>query len=135
MIRRPPRSTRTDTLFPYTTLFRSAAFRHGGNRGCYVLDRDESLGMAHRAIDRRHRADADVALTVGGRFERIDQNVDLRPDADQQFAPVAIQHPVLGPRRAAQDFRHLIGERRGDAVRSEEHTSELQSLMRISYAV
>src|SRR3546814_6139921 len=64
-----------------------AAFRHGGNRGCYVLDRDESLGMAHRAIDRRHRADADVALTVGGRF------------------------------------------------RSEEPTSELQSLMRISYAV
>src|SRR3546814_11127222 len=113
MLPPPPVSKRTYTLFPSTTLFRScdapyrprpssrAAFRHGGNRGCYVLDRDESLGMAHRAIDRRHRADADVALTVGGRFERIDQNVDLRPDADQQFAPVAIQHPVLGPRPAA----------------------------------
>src|SRR3546814_3330968 len=78
MIRRPPRSTRTDTLFPYTTLFRSA--------------------QAHR---RR------VLLP------------DLQPvHATLQFQP---HLPLF-----ATDAR---------ALRSEEHTSELQSLMRISYAV
>src|SRR3546814_7256272 len=85
MIRRPPRSTRTDTLFPYTTLFRSRAVR-GTHRG-------------------------------------------LRD-----------QRPVAG-RGADHDGRAGRGARgRGGAVfwpapRSEEHTSELQSLMRISYAV
>src|SRR3546814_4646435 len=69
MIRRPPRSTRTDTLFPYTTLFRSAAFR----------------AQLSLPVPRSHRAGT-----------------------------------LLSPPRA---------------VRSEEHTSELQSLMRISYAV
>src|SRR3546814_15067720 len=98
MLPPPPVSKRTYTLFPSTTLFRScdapyrprpssrAAFRHGGNRGCYVLDRDESLGMAHRPIDRRHRADAEFALTVGGRYERIDQNIDLRPRSGELSA-------------------------------------------------
>src|SRR3546814_15045844 len=76
MVRRPPRSTRTDTLFPYTTLFRSPPFGCGG-------------GSFRR---RQRRRDA----------------VDRR----------AI-HPVVGAR----------------GQRSEEHTSELQSLMRISYAV
>src|SRR3546814_6569193 len=78
MIRRPPRSTRTDTLFPYTTLFRSRGVR-----------------------DRSH-------------FDR-GVRVPARPPAHD-----------LGPRP-----RHLpvLGSR------SEEHTSELQSLMRISYAV
>src|SRR3546814_7005169 len=74
MIRRPPRSTRTDTLFPYTTLFRS-------------------LGL------------------LGERCRR-DQRLGARQD--------------LGPPR---NLERLVGER------SEEHTSELQSLMRISYAV
>src|SRR3546814_5717055 len=75
MIRRPPRSTRTDTLFPYTTLFRSPP----GRRAEAVMDiADAALGSGRR----RHAA---------------------RTDADPG--------------------------------RSEEHTSELQSLMRISYAV
>src|SRR3546814_11876061 len=86
MIRRPPRSTRTDTLFPYTTLFRSP----------------------------RDRALADGAI---GELPR-DREFDLVADAHQldAFLP-AVDHAV---------------ERKG---RSEEHTSELQSLMRISYAV
>src|SRR3546814_14716505 len=83
MIRRPPRSTRTDTLFPYTTLFRS-------NDGSEV-----------------HRPGSDLDFVLGG-VVRVGLEV-----ADR-----------LGVLR-----RHL-----GQA-RSEEHTSELQSLMRISYAV
>src|SRR3546814_8782490 len=82
MIRRPPRSTRTDTLFPYTTLFRSPA----RNR----------LSPPDRACAARRHADAP------GQFARA--------------------HPHRGAGYAA-------------GLRSEEHTSELQSLMRISYAV
>src|SRR3546814_4124488 len=87
MIRRPPRSTRTDTLFPYTTLFRSRHQR--------VAQREQRPDAADQ-----HRADAGVA--------------DLRaPDRE----------------------RGVLGRGAGDGRRSEEHTSELQSLMRISYAV
>src|SRR3546814_5444951 len=93
MIRRPPRSTRTDTLFPYTTLFRSC-FPEGADAGqC-------------RARDGR-------------------QGTDDARGGD--------------PRRAARGCRCLIiamwRSTPGAASRSEEHTSELQSLMRISYAV
>src|SRR3546814_2820625 len=82
MIRRPPRSTRTDTLFPYTTLFRSIGL---GRAGHHVL---QKLLVPRRVDD-------DIAALFGG-----------EPD--------------------------LCGIHRD---RSEEHTSELQSLMRISYAV
>src|SRR3546814_8160078 len=94
MIRRPPRSTRTDTLFPYTTLFRSP--------------RQREPRAAH-AAERHHR------------FLRADAR--QRPRARRQPAPPRLPrgHPLLGPAPAEP--------------RSEEHTSELQSLMRISYAV
>src|SRR3546814_7630986 len=98
MIRRPPRSTRTDTLFPYTTLFRSRGFEQ-------------------RGID-----DAALAGLVPAR--------DGGQDADR--TPHAGAH--VDHRDAAAD-RRLVALA-GDAHdRSEEHTSELQSLMRISYAV
>src|SRR3546814_10837880 len=84
MIRRPPRSTRTDTLFPYTTLFRSYRAR------CAVLPNPPCVGP------RRHRP-----------------------------TPLS-QHHVRPDRHFATECREM---------RSEEHTSELQSLMRISYAV
>src|SRR3546814_4148227 len=91
MIRRPPISTRTDTLFPYTTLFRS----HD------VEQRDEH-------DQRQHDEHADMLDR-----ERIEQClVHLSPCLERRFA------------------RQFRLERR-----SEEHTSELQSLMRISYAV
>src|SRR3546814_10645221 len=87
MIRRPPRSTRTDTLFPYTTLFRSPADPRDGryHRAVAAADRRES----------RDRRDVQPAWRLARR-----------------------------DRLSVPPFR-----------RSEEHTSELQSLMRISYAV
>src|SRR3546814_9640167 len=98
MKRRPPRSTRTDTRFPYTTLFRS----RGGSR--------------------RLRPD-------GPRRPHQDQERD-RSDADL---------PALLPRRCLRllrdEYRRHQHARLHQIPRSEEHTSELQSLMRISYAV
>src|SRR3546814_8917718 len=91
MIRRPPRSTRTDTLLPYTTLFRSDVFADPGVAGAGWRE----------ATDR-----VDQRGAIG-----LEQVVDA-PEVGR----------ILG---AADVFEH----------RSEEHTSELQSLMRISYAV
>src|SRR3546814_14918398 len=91
MIRLPPRSTRTDTLFPYTTLFRS-----------FVPARRQP-----RHSDFARPAKADTHSRPGQPPERTDD-------------------------RARQEERQKDGNDEGD--RSEEHTSELQSLMRISYA-
>src|SRR3546814_4509886 len=96
MIRRPPRSTRTDTLFPYTTLFRSA-----DGIGPHLLD-----PVAHGGQPLQHG--------IG--------EAPFRLHGDGGARPVEIR---IGIQREA---RRLYG-------RSEEHTSELQSLMRNSYAV
>src|SRR3546814_9154140 len=120
MIRRPPRSTRTDTLFPYTTLFRSW---HRGVLGGAVL-RGAARPVLHlrlRLVDRAHplgrpRPRHGAARGSAGRA--------LRP---QRPASVGRQRPE-GGLRAPQ-------LQPADPRRSEEHTSELQSLMRISYAV
>src|SRR3546814_8374982 len=97
MIRRPPRSTRTDTLFPYTTLCRSGlvpvALRQAGTG--WDGRRLHQLRLRARRLRGLHRR------TAGGRPDRL-------------------------PR---------VGEENALLRRSEEHTSELQSLMRISYAV
>src|SRR3546814_9000593 len=96
MIRRPPRSTRTDTLFPYTTLFRSPRTRtwQPGRRDCLVSTR------------------APCRLARG-------------------YGPLEFLH------RYPRIFAHGLDKARHRLVRrrSEEHTSELQSLMRSSYAV
>src|SRR3546814_3592651 len=111
MIRRPPRSTRTDTLFPYTTLFRSIDHRE-------VLD---IFAQAHAAGVR-----ADRQIVFRGHQQHREHFVDAA-----QPARVELDH-------VDRAFGHELFEH--DAVlahlaRSEEHTSELQSLMRISYAV
>src|SRR3546814_2827195 len=103
MLRRPPRSTRTDTLVPYTTLFRSAA---------------DPLRVAPV---RRHAGGADFRA---GR----------RPDRSSEPA-VHDAGDLCRPRGLAGDARAPRDARAGSGVRSEEHTSELQSLIRISYAV
>src|SRR3546814_6849499 len=94
MIRRPPRSTRTDTRFPYTTLFRSD------------VPMDLSMLQQQQFEQARERLD-----TFAGKYPDL--------TADQR-------HLAYGQPR--QEIHRLAG-------RSEEHTSELQSLMRISYAV
>src|SRR3546814_9044830 len=98
MIRRPPSSTRTDTLFPYTTLFRS--------------DRAGRCKPAARRLDGRL-----------GRTARFHRTLEWR-SGRRPLRPLARRHP-LQPRRTRQ-----VAD-----PRSEEHTSELQSLMRHSYAV
>src|SRR3546814_4503250 len=101
MIRRPPRSTRTDTLFPYTTLFRSVPCRHTEPRHPHAgpVPPTTSDCLVHEAS------------------WKVPEFSFNRPKSQAliPYAGIAIATPV--------------------ACRSEEHTSELQSLMRISYAV
>src|SRR3546814_9992930 len=94
MIRRPPRSTRTDTLFPYTTLFRS-----GANGGVMVLSTDV----------------------------RKNKLSDIKATGESQGKQKLY---YMGETQSFDVYRIDL-----DHLRSEEHTSELQSLMRISYAV
>src|SRR3546814_2392927 len=101
MIRRPPRSTRTDTLVPYTTLFRSEA-----------ADVDEAAADDAEAGHALERA-RDIALARARNVGRREHRHNLGRRADD----------IGGEAAGDDDFR------------SEEHTSELQSLMRISYAV
>src|SRR3546814_1115673 len=95
MIRRPPRSTRTDTLFPYTTLFRSLQ---------RIAERDHVAGRPLR--------EAVLEDHPRGRAVAVDRGVG-----------------------GVVDRQHRAVHRNAGEQRSEEHTSELQSLMRISYAV
>src|SRR3546814_3366716 len=107
MIRRPPRSTLTDTLFPYTTLFRSAP----------------------------------ITMTMSG-FSSVRRFMLCRiasADPENQRLPrrcwagtEATYEPSIGDMRQVWE---MCRSRLCDLYRSEEHTSELQSLMRISYAV
>src|SRR3546814_4352016 len=110
MIRRPPRSTRTDTLFPYTTLFRS-------HPPAILSPRPVRARGPCRAAARVGRMETGAAWGEEGRRRR------------QLCAAAAAQRI-----RAVADLRAVCG-RPAAARRSEEHTSELQSLMRISYAV
>src|SRR3546814_4593576 len=100
MFRRPPRSTRTDTLFPSTTLFRSRSVRWCPPRG-------EDL----------HRLGEHLAFHPAFALVRVHRRLEDRADDVHAFDHMAER-----------------GVAEAD-VRSEEHTSELQSLMRISYAV
>src|SRR3546814_14944596 len=93
MIRRPPRSTRTDTLFPYTTLFRSEL--HARKR------------------------DAKAQVHAGSESQALPQIFSFGVEVTRTF----------------KDRLIVVARRKQDQQRSEEHTSELQSLMRISYAV
>src|SRR3546814_1087342 len=113
MIRRPPRSTRTDTLFPYTTLFRSA----DGDADVVVVLVDDLVAV-DLGVDRRQ------LLQRGER--RLHEEAH-----EAELDPVLLLAAVLVfvAQRHHRAHVHL-----GDGGRSEEHTSELQSLMRISYA-
>src|SRR3546814_2057538 len=132
MLRRPPRSTRTDTLFPYTTLFRSVV---AGDRlppqprlSAAVLLQHRLLRAQRRMRVQHQAGQAFVQLRVGLGC------VDL-PTHDLAVRPGQVEHAVgQAPVAVLVDQRGAVITCCADA-RSEEHTSELQSLMRISYAV
>src|SRR3546814_5119097 len=102
MTRRPPRSTRTDTLFPYTTLFRSFETR------CKMIREGLGVGIVPEMIARNYLTSMGLVL--------------LR--LDDEWASRSFFACVHNP----EECDNIV-------LRSEEHTSELQSLMRISYAV
>src|SRR3546814_5297891 len=115
MIRRPPRSTRTYTLFPYTTLFRSIP---GGND-----DRHERIAAQAAVPQVMHRIGR-IAL----RHRRVHE--------DQVRLHLLAQRRKILQRVEFMQLREALGAQGRTVLhRSEEHTSELQSLMRISYAV
>src|SRR3546814_4137902 len=97
MIRRPPRSTRTDTLFPYTTLFRSMMGQQS----------NASSGLAIQSL--------------------VEQGTTTLAEINDNYR--------MARRNVGDAVLTLIREDMIDQSRSEEHTSELQSLMRSSYAV
>src|SRR3546814_1554021 len=135
MIRRPPRSTRTDTLFPYTTLFRSTGLwgtqgaplqkspRSGRGKGsCLQQRRLVALAAGHawtEVVAHTHfKAIVVAGLNCALHIERIGQLIE-RAETRRRTV-IIVTHVDIADARIQ---------------RSEEHTSELQSLMRISYAV
>src|SRR3546814_7096022 len=125
-IRRPPRSTRTDTLFPYTALFRSLGFpgqryRPGQRAAHHHAPWRQGLG-AGRAGRGRH-----VSLLAAG--HRRGRGAERRVGGmnKKELRTVLLVEDSLADAEMAMD---ALAE-----ARSEEHTSELQYLMRISYAV
>src|SRR3546814_18685961 len=127
MFRLPPSSTRTDTLFPYTTLFRSVV-RPGlqAHRWMedllHAVDHDRLFGACHV----QHALDAQDVAAVEA-YQHLDPGVEAVP----------VQRLVVGQAKGADRLVvavHVMAMVM-IVIRSEEHTSELQSLMRISYAV
>src|SRR3546814_6742465 len=119
MIRRPPRSTRTETLFPYTTLFRSvpaqapaadasATAPVAADAAAGASDQTADIGIAEVIVTARRKSESlqDVPQTVNAVSNETLQKLNIQKFEDVQ-----------------------------SIVRSDEHTSELQSLMRLSYAV
>src|SRR3546814_6590073 len=130
MIRRPPLSTRTDTLFPYTTLFRSLL---------------EHQGRDHRVVGNRLLGERDAGELLVRRVARLQVDDQLIEQTTRfTFCHIAgteaihlflvvVACNVAAQRTASSDEEGI--ELVDRLLRSEEHTSELQSLMRISYAV
>src|SRR3546814_9284475 len=110
MIQRPPRSTRTDTLFPYTTLFRSTK-----------IDNPNPLHLLY-ALQNHPAGYADLIFSNCQRRSQAHGTAVMEePIGDDAFFDTAVNNGLVL-------FEAI-------KFRSEEHTSELQSLMRISYAV
>src|SRR3546814_9548029 len=158
MIRRPPRSTRTDTLFPYPTLFRSrrciAHDEYHGHRGIVLAIAAQRRVAAGASMDDgvdHAGASQAVAFLSPGRIRKIEEGFVSRIPDRENLIDMLSAHGLAKHGRAPQDpragsvakivklehaWRSLDGRNDdGFQVRSEEHTSELQSLMRISYAV
>src|SRR3546814_8821839 len=129
MLRRPPGSTRTDTLFPYTTLFRSA----DDGADLVAVDIDVADLRARRDM-RRDAVDARVDAErqpIARGVDRVDQRVEFAalPHRDVQDGAENLTLQIGDMIEADYDRGHE------GSARSEENTSELQSIMRHSYDV
>src|SRR3546814_8653300 len=118
MIRRPPRSTRTDTLFPYTTLFRSVQ-----SLNIPSALRNPNSYTAQEIQDALQGATGSRKFSF--RYELLDNTNKKLRDLDTVRSGKVTQNWLADIKRTASF----------ELKRSEEHTSELQSLMRLSYAV
>src|SRR3546814_10918789 len=137
MIRRPPRSTRTDTLFPYTTLFRSPAWRQ--------LFRDVRFRRALSLAINREEINKVLfyGLAIPGNNTMLPESPLGSEELRHRWATFDLAKAnalldELGLERGSDGIRTLpdgrplaiVVETAGESSRSEEHTSELQSLMR-----
>src|SRR3546814_8992264 len=115
MIRRPPRSTRTDTLFPYTTLFRSPSIGSGKS---FLVDLANVVATGQRC----------AAVAARSEKEKWERQIAMALHGGDPIVSLDNFNGELRSDLLAQALTQSV-------VRSEEHTSELQSLMRRSYAV
>src|SRR3546814_1281072 len=144
MKRRPPRPKRTDTLFPYTTLFRSTVAgwsnaqkeesrrpQHMQDQGYYTQRQFVRVYTAYQLqCDRQGVVDfAELLLRA---FELTRDNAELQRHYRARFRHILVDEFQDTNKLQYDWLRTLAGD---SGVRSEEHTSELQSLMRSSYAV
>src|SRR3546814_5142681 len=153
MIRRPPRSTRTDTLFPYTTLFRSEAERAAGAVNFGPPNFDDLAAPTTRQCEHSDEFGGPrITIVYGGVFQNAAQRpifILIQPAGPHGVLGLA--HPMrridfddpqfvtriaeYSAQQADGAVRDAVATTNDGPARSEEHTSELQSLMRISYAV
>src|SRR3546814_9391412 len=133
MIRRPPRSTRPDTLFPYTTLFRSKGEAFASPCLSHLLDFFVGEAGLQPIAFSAERSGWD-----GQKFATVDDPhgfwLSIRALSDLLYTADLGAVSTINC-CALADLGSLLRHGGGDRKRSEEHTSELQSLMRISYAV
>src|SRR3546814_7777962 len=123
MLRRPPSSTRTDTLFPYTTLFRSGHHHPLGRAG------PDSPRQALEHAPGRDQSP--FAVGVGEPCGRIGHD---EVGGQGKLQPSGVTRTLNGHDQGLRKTGETIDDAGLEIMRSEEHTSELQSLMRISYA-
>src|SRR3546814_6759125 len=145
MLRRPPRSTRTDTLFPYTTLFRSregicgsCAMNIDGTNTLACICAIEEAGEPQGALDpspQRPAVKGKGAVAIYP-LPHMEVVKDLVPDMTHFYAQYASIQPWIRTQSSPPPDRERLQSKEDRAkLRSEEHTSELQSLMRNSYVV
>src|SRR3546814_7859813 len=116
MIRRPPRSTRTDTFFPYKTLFRSCR-----------------LALSHMVCSEDSHVSVERMEVLSGVLPRRNWSAEIKERIVSETLAQGVTVTEVARRHEVD--RSLVYRWRRELGRSEEHTSELQSLMRISYAV
>src|SRR3546814_4152910 len=134
MIRRPPRSTRTDTLFPYTTLFRS------GRTPVHERRRADRRLARKTPVEERAGIAAKVEIKPGRHFHQevvrvlpIDERFAIRRlPACAKDGLAALSHQRIQRPHGAKLEPRSVAQRTAGVQRSEQHTSELQSLLRLS---